>query len=227
MKTLLLTVSLLLSGTFLCAQAPPPDATPGMAGHADCKAYFGVMWLDGVPRGQSQQATHFGFSQPQLDWWTQEGQKKTKSLCYVPQLALKEGAFTADCPGCFPEWQKHFHWIVLERRDDKDKRTAMSQTTIGGRDMGGSGPPGRAVSGVMSAGDPSTKMDYEIQVVSTDAAVYAPGTPLRPPSGQDRQLFYYSSQKDKSRKDSSGQITHNDHQALQAAVQFIARQARH
>jgi hypothetical protein len=226
MRTLLIAFFFFLAGTLLQAQTAPADAVPGMAGHPDCHVYFAVMWLDGVPEGQTQQATHYGLNQPQLDWWKQEGQKRNKSLCYISQLQVKDAEFKVDCPGCAADWQKHFRWIVLEHRSDKDKRTAMSQRSLAGRDMGGSGPPGRATAGVISGGDPATKIDYEIEVVSTDAAVYEGGSPLRPPAGQDRQLFYYSAQKDKSHKDASGQVVRNDHQALQAATDFIAKNAR-
>ncbi len=228
MKAGLIGLSLFLSSAFLCSQTTPADAAPGIAGHPGCKSYFSVMWLDGVPGGKTEQATHYGLSKEQLDWWTQEGQKRSKTLCYLPQPELKEGAFKAGCAGCSADWQNHFRWLVLEHRTEKDKRTSISERTISGREMS-AGPVGRATATaiVVSAGDPSTKMDYEIQVVSTDIAVYEGGNPVRPPSGQDHQLFYYSARKDQSRKGSSEQILRNDRQALQAAVQFIANNAKH
>ena len=69
-------------------------------------------------------------------------------------------------------------------------------------------------------------MDYEVTVVGTDAAVYAAHDPIRPPTGQDPQLFYYSEEKDKSSKNAGAQIASNDRGVLQAAVEFILKKVK-
>jgi len=213
-----------LFASYVSSQAQSRDEVrAGIAGHQDCRSYFGVMWLDGVPEGQTMQATHYGLSQQQLDWWIQEGNKKNRNLCYLTQIEVKEGVFRLECPGCAADWQKRFCWIVFEHRDEKDKRANVSSKMISVSPTGNGGRPMAS----MSVSDPSSRVDYEVKIVATGAAVYSGGSPIRPPSGEDKQLFYYSAEKDKSKKDASGQVERNDRAALDAASQFIAKDARH
>jgi hypothetical protein len=226
MKYFPVAVFMLLSCALAQAQgAPAQEFRPGIAGHPDCKAYFGVMWLDGVPAGQTQQATHYGLSERQSAWWQSEGNKKARGLCYLP-LRESEGKTDVQCPGCVADWSSRFRWVVFEHIDDKDKRSHVSGPVV----TGPTGAAGAANSSrpttAVSVSDPKSRVDYEVAIVATGAAVYASGNPIRPPSGQDSQLFYHSEEKDKSSKDPAAQVTRNDQLSLQAAAQFIVKNAK-
>jgi hypothetical protein len=223
-----LVVSFFLA-SYVSVQAQSRDEVlPGIAGHRDCRSYFGVMWLDGVPEGQTMQATHYGLRKQQLDWWIQEGNKKNRNVCYVAQIEAKDGVFRLECPSCAADWQKRFRWIVFEHRDEKDKRSNVSSTMVYGAPTNNSGrSDGARPMSSMSVSDPRSRVDYEVKIVATGAAVYSGGSPVRPPSGEDKQLFYYSAEKDKSKKDAGAQVERNDRAALDAASQFIAKDTRH
>ena len=228
MKYVLVAIVLLLSSFALVAQTPPAqEPRPGIAGHHNCRVYFGVMWLDGVPPGETQQATHYGLSEQQFQWWTSEGYDKFHGACYLPQVREARGKIELQCPGCAADWVTQFRWVVFEHVDAKDKRANVSHQMLTGP-MGG---PGNANSSrpntSMSVSDPRTRVDYEVEVVATGAAVYAASNPIRPPSGQDAQLFYHSEEKDKSHKDPEAQVARNDRVALQAAMEFIVKNVKH
>jgi hypothetical protein len=192
---------------------------PGITGHPDCRAYFAVMWLDGVPAGQTQQATHYGLTEQQSEWWKHEGYNKLQGLCYVPQVQESGDGLNVECPACAPDWLSRLRWIVFEHTDTNDKRSHVSGQIL-------TRATGSRSSGVISANDPKTRVDYEAAVVSTGAAVYAANHPLRPPSGTDAQLFYHSEEKEKSRKDPAAQVARNDRIALQGAAEFILKNVK-
>ena len=196
-----------------------------MAGHPGCRAYFGVLWLDGVSPGQTQQATHFGLSGQQFDWWKSEGYKKSQGLCYVAQLQETSGKLQSECAGCTSDWTKRFRWIVFERIDTKDKRSSTSEHMLMNADPTAGRPNNHSVSSY-SASDPNSRVEREVTVVSTGAAVYKTTDPIRAPSDRDAQLFYYSAEKDKSSKDASAQVVRNDRAALQAAAEFILKNVK-
>ena len=225
MKFVLVVIVILFSNVASVAQAPAAEEPqPGIAGHHDCRAYFGVMWLDGVPEGQTQQATHFGLSAQQFDWWKSEGYIKSRGLCYLP-LAASTEKLDLKCPGCSSDWVSRFRWVVFEHVDAKDKRSQVSGHILTGQ-MGGAGTSSGRPNTSMSVSDPKSRVDYEVAVVSTGAAVYAPNNPIRSPTGQDQQLFYYSEEKDKSSKNAGGQVASNDRTALQAAAKFILKNVK-
>lgn len=224
MKYVLVAIVLLLSTFALVAQTPPAqEPRPGIAGHHSCRVYFGVMWLDGVPSGEIQQATHYGLSQQQFEWWTSEGYDKFHGACYLPQVRETTGKVELQCQGCAADWVTQFRWVVFEHVDAKDKRASVSHQVLTGQ-MGNANSSHPNTS--MSVGDPRTRVDYEVEVVATGAAVYAASNPIRPPSGQDAQLFYHSEEKDKSHKDPEAQGARNDRVALQAAVGFIVKNVK-
>ena len=226
MKCIQLAIIVLFSGVAAMAQSSDPPL-PGMAGHRDCKAYFGVMWLDGVQAGQSQQATHFGLSEQQLEWWKSAGYTKARGLCYLSPALDSTGKLDLQCPGCTADWSSRFRWVVFEHVDAKDQRSLESGQIVNGQ----LGATGRVYSSrpttAVSASDPNTRVDYKVAVVSTNVAVYGPYNPVRPPTGQDPQLFYDSEQKDKSSKNSGAQVAANDRMALQAAAKFILKNVKH
>lgn len=227
MKYVVVVIIILLSSFALLAQAPPAEQPrPGIAGHHNCRAYFGVMWLDGVPSGETQQATHYGLSEQQFEWWTREGYYKSQGACYLSQVREASGKIELQCQGCEVDWVTQFRWVVFEHVDAKDKRANVSHQIVTGPMAG----PGNANSSrpntSMSVSDPKSRVDYEVEVVATGAAVYAANNPIRPPSGQDAQLFYHSEEKDKSRKDTEAQVARNDRLALQAAVGFILKNVK-
>ena len=225
MKCIQLAIVVLFSGLALLAQVPG-QPVPGMAGHRECRAYFGVVWLDGVPAGQTQQATHFGLSEQQFEWWKSEGYTKAQGLCYLPPALESTGKLDLQCPGCTADWVTRFRWVVFEHVDAKDQRSHVSGQILTGP-MGGAGTANSSrPTGSMSVSDPKSRVDYEVAVVSTGAAVYAPSNPIRPPTGQDPQLFYYSEQKDKSNRNPGAQIVSNDRIALQAAAKFILKNVK-
>jgi hypothetical protein len=202
------------------AQSPAAQPTePGIAGHPECRAYFAVVWLDGVPAGQTQQATHYGLTEQQSEWWKHEGYKKLQSLCYVPQVHESGDGLNVECPACAPDWPSRLRWIVFEHSDTNDKRSHVSGQIF-------TGATGSRPSGAIGVSDPKTRVDYEVPVVSTGAAVYAANHPRRPPSGTDAQLFYHSEEKEKSRKDPAAQVARNDRIALQAAAEFILKNVK-
>jgi hypothetical protein len=227
MKCILVAIVILLSSVALVAQAPAAEESrPGIAGYHNCRAYFGVMWLDGVLPGGTQQATHFGFSAQQSEWWRAEGYKKHQGLCYVPQVQEREGRVDVQCAGCAADWVGRFRWVVFEHVDAKNKRAHESGAIVTGPAIsGGLANSNRPVTAV-SASDPNSRVEYEVEVVATGAAVYAANNPIRPPSGQDAQLFYHSEEKDKSRKDPEAQVARNDRVALQAAAEFILKNVK-
>ncbi|MBZ5490552.1 MAG: hypothetical protein LAO76_06440 [Acidobacteriia bacterium] len=140
MKCVLVAIVLLLSSVALVAQAPAAEESrPGIAGHHNCRAYFGVMWLDGVPAGQSEQATHYGLSEQQFEWWTSEGYYKDQGVCYLPQVREVSGKIEIQCPGCAADWVSRFRWVVFEHMDAKDKRSNVSGQILTGQ-MGEQGP---------------------------------------------------------------------------------------
>jgi len=214
---------LFTSAIFLSAQTAPADALPGMAGHPDCQSYFAVMWLDGTPEGQTRQATHYGLNQQQFDWWKQEGYQRNHNLCYVSKLLDDEGVLYIVCPNCGADWQKRFRWLVFEHNEAKSKRVGPSAADPGEVTH----TPGQV------RGRPALEQDskelpgaYEVAVVATGVAVFAPDTPMRAPRGSDRQLFYRAAQKDRSKKDFESQIARNDRATLQAAIDFVAKDVK-
>lgn len=227
MKFFLVAIVALFSSVAAVAQAPAADESrPGIAGHHDCRAYFGVMWLDGVPEGQTQQATHFGLSAQQFEWWKSEGYTKARGLCYLPLAAESTEKLHLQCPGCSSDWVSRFRWVVFEHVDAKDKRANVSGQILTGQ-MGGAGNANNSRPNTsMSVSDPKSRVDYEVAVVSTGAAVYAANNSIRPPTGQDPQLFYYAEEKDKSSKNAEAQVASNDRNAFQAAAKFILKNVK-
>ena len=227
LKSFRLAVIVLFSCVPVLAQGlPPQESMPGMAGHADCKAYFGVMWLDGVPEGQTQQASHYGLNQQQSEWWKSEGYRKARGLCYLPQVRELEGRVDVQCPGCAADWAGHFRWVVFEHVDAKSKRA-----NIGGRIVTGpiasAGPAGNGrPAAAITASDPSNRVEREVAIVATGAAVYSANNMVQPPSAEDTQLFYHSEEQDKSSKDPGAQVARNDRIALQAAAEFIVKNVK-
>jgi hypothetical protein len=225
MKFVLAAIVILLSSVASVAQAPAAEEPqPGIAGHHDCRAYFGVLWLDGVPSGQTQQTTHFGLSVQQFEWWKSEGYIKARGLCYLPLAAESAEKLDLKCPGCSSDWVSRFRWVAFEHVDAKDKRSNVSGQIVTASNAG-LGAGGRPTAS-LSASDPKSRVDYEVAVVSTGAAVYAPNNPIRPPTGQDPQLFYYAEEKDKSNKNAGAQVASNDRIALQAAAKFILKNVK-
>ncbi len=220
MKTLyLLSFAFLVSGLSL-AQATNEAPQPGIAGHPDCRGYFGVMWLDGVPQGQTVQATHDGLSPDQLAWWKQEGYRKASALCYVDGIREEQGQLKLSCGGCAQGWQSSFRWILFEHVEENQKRSHPSEQTI-------TAARGAQVGGLSaSVRDPNSTLDREVAVVATGAAVYAGGSPLRPPEGNDPQLFYRSVEKDKKATNMAREMMRNDREAFQAAAAFLARKIK-
>lgn len=226
MKFLLAAIVIFLSRAALVAQTPAAEEyRPGIAGHHTCRAYFGVMWLDGVPAGQIKQATHYGLNEQQLEWWKNEGYNKSQGLCYVPHLREASGKIELECQGCAADWAARFRWVVFEHLDSKDKRSHAEGRVLSGPVGGGGTSTGRPTAS-MSVSNPKSRVDYEVAVVRTDAAVYAANDPIRPPTGQDTQLFYYSAEKDKSSKNAGAQVASNDRIALQAAAKFILKNGK-
>jgi hypothetical protein len=184
------------------------------------------MWLDGVHSGQTQQATHYGLSEQLSDWWKREGYKKAQGLCYLPQVRESGGKVNVQCRGCAADWAGRFRWVVFEHTDAKDKRAHVNGQILTGPTAGTGAANSSRPTTAMSVSDPKSRVDYEVAVVATGAAVYAANNPIRPPSGQDSQLFYYSEEKDKSSKDPGAQIASNDRIALQAATTFILKNVK-
>lgn len=227
MKCIHLAIVVLFSSMTSVAQTPAAEQPlPGMAGHRDCGAYFGVMWLDGVPAGQTQQATHFGLSEQQFEWWKSEGYTKARGLCYLPLAAEPAEKIDLRCQGCSSDWVTRFRWVVFEHVDAKDQRSHVSGQILTGPTGGAGAANSSRPTTSVSVSDPKSRMDYEVAVVATGAAVYAPNNPIRPPTGQDTQLFYYSEQKDKSSRNTGAQVVNNDRIALQAAAKFILKNVK-
>jgi hypothetical protein len=225
MKFVLIAIVTLSSSVAAVAQPPAAEESrPGIAGYHDCRAYFGVMWLDGVASGQTQQTTHFGLSAQQFDWWKSEGYIKARGLCYLPLAADAGEKLDLKCAGCSSDWVSRFRWVVFEHVDAKDKRSNVSGQVVTASNAG-LGAGGRPTAS-LSVSDPKSRVDYEVAVVSTGAAVYALSSPIRPPTGQDQQLFYYSEEKDKSNKNTEAQVASNDRTALQAAAKFILKNVK-
>jgi hypothetical protein len=221
MRILLIAFMMAIPGLGLSAQAASTGPVAGMAGHPDCRTFFAVMWLDGVPEGKTQQATHYGLNQHQLDWWMQEGRSRNKNLCYVSGLQELQGKLQVDCSGCGGDWTKRFRWLVFEHTQEKQKRVSESMGTVMMEGQSSARP-----SAPLSGGVPSTRVDYEVPVIATGVAIFPAADPLRPPGEQDRQLFYYSAEKDKAGKDIDRQVARNDRAAFQAAAGFVAKETR-
>lgn len=202
----------------------------GFAGDPSCRTYFAAVWMARVSPESPGYATQYRLETEQLKWWKEQGTKKNPGLCYLEPTPGGIYGVTVACANCPSGWDSSFRWLVFERTKTVENRASLAthDRTIGrapNPPTSSSGRPGSTRTPVTLTDD-SRRVEESTTILNTDVTVFGGGTPVRPPSESDRQLYHFSARNQVNGRESAKDYFPGDRKSLQSAIEFLAKNDR-